>query len=70
MEKVGFIGAFDKTDLLIHLAKIMTILNKRVIIIDSSLNQKAKYIVPVINPTKSYITEFEGFDVAVRFQKH
>ena len=68
MEKVGFIGAFDKTDLLIHLAKIMTVLNKKVLIIDSSLNQKAKYIIPVINPTTSYVTEFEGFDVAVGFR--
>ena len=29
--------------------------------------QKAKYIVPVIHPTKTYITEFEGIDVAVGF---
>ena len=65
MEKIGFIGAFDKTDLLMQTARIMTALNKKVIVIDTTINQKAKYIVPVINPTTSYITEFEGFDVAV-----
>ena len=32
MEKVGFVGAFDKTDLLIYIAKILTVLGKRVLI--------------------------------------
>ena len=66
MERVGFIGAFDKTDMLVQLAKIMTVLRKKVIVIDSTINQKAKYIIPVINPTTSYVTEFEGVVVAVR----
>ena len=42
-------------------------MNNRVLIIDSSLMQKAKYVVPVINPTVTYITTFEDFDVAVGF---
>ena len=68
MEKVGFIGAFDKTDMLVQLAKIMTALGKSVIVVDSTINQKAKYIIPVISPTTSYVTEFEGFDVSVRIK--
>lgn len=68
MEKIGFIGAYDKTDIIIYIAKILTVLGKRVIVIDSTLNQKAKYIVPVINPTKSYVTQYENFDVAVGFE--
>lgn len=68
MEKIGFIGAYDKTDFIIYIAKILTVLGKRVLVIDSTLNQKAKYIVPVINPTKSYVTQYEDFDVAVGFQ--
>ncbi len=67
MKKIGFIGAYDKTDLLLNLAKILTVMNNRVLIIDSSLMQKAKYVVPVINPTVTYITTFEEFDVAVGF---
>lgn len=67
MKKIGFIGAYDKTDLLLNLAKILTVMNNRVLIIDSSLMQKAKYVVPVINPTVTYITTFENFDVAVGF---
>lgn len=68
MKKIGFIGAYDKTDLLVNLAKILTVMNNRVLIIDSSLMQKAKYVVPVINPTVMYITTFEDFDVAVGFK--
>ena len=67
MEKVGFIGAFDKTDLILNLAKILTTIGKKVIVIDSTITQKAKYVVPVINPTASYITNFEDIDVAVGF---
>ena len=67
MKKIGFIGAYDKTDLLLNLAKILTVMKNRVLIIDSSLMQKAKYVVPVINPTVTYITTFEDFDVAIGF---
>ncbi len=67
MKKIGFIGAYDKTDLLLNIAKILTTMSKKVLIIDSTINQKAKYIVPAINPTISYVTFFEEIDVAVGF---
>ena len=67
MKKIGFIGAYDKTDMILNIAKIMTTMGNRVLVIDSTVNQKAKYIVPVINPTTSYITNFEDIDVAVGF---
>lgn len=69
MKKIGFIGAYDKTDMIINIAKILTVMGKKVIVIDSTVNQKAKYVVPVINPTLTYITEFEEIDVAVGFKK-
>ena len=67
MKEVGFIGAFDKTDLIIYVAKILTVLGKRVLIADTTITQKAKYVVPALNPTLSYITEFEEIDIAVGF---
>lgn len=67
MKKIALIGAYDKTDLILYIAKIFTILNKKVLVIDTTVNQKSKYIVPAINPTISYITEFEKIDVAVGF---
>lgn len=70
MEKIGFIGAFDKTDFIIYVSRILVELGKKVLIIDSTINQKAKYVVPAINPTVTYVTEFEGIDVAVGFKDY
>ncbi len=67
MKTVGFIGAYDKTDMLLNIAKILTTMQNKVLIIDSTVNQKARYVVPAINPTVSYITSFEDIDVAVGF---
>ena len=68
MKKVGFIGTYDKTDLILNIAKILTTMKKKVIVVDLTLTQKAKYVVPVINPTITYITNFEDIDVAVGFK--
>ena len=70
MEKIGFIGTFDKTDLLIYVSRILVEMKKTVLIIDATVNQKAKYVVPVISPTMSYVTDFEGIDVAVGFSDY
>ena len=67
MKKVSFIGSYDKTDLILYIAKVLVALGKKVIMIDSTTNQKAKYVVPVIKPTKAYVTEFEEIEVAVGF---
>ena len=67
MKKIAFIGSYDKTDFLLYIAKIVTVLGKKVLIVDATIMQKAKYIVPVIRPTTTYITEFENIDVAVGF---
>lgn len=69
MKKISFIGAYDKTDLIIYIARILVAMKKNVLVIDATVNQKAKYVVPVINPSKTYVTEFEGIDVAVGFNK-
>ena len=68
MKKIGFIGVYDKTDMLLNIAKILTTMKNKVLIVDSTINQKAKYVVPAINPTVSYITSFEAIDVAIGFK--
>lgn len=68
MKKIGFVGAYDKTDIILSIAKILAITNKKVLVLDNTITQKCKYVVPVINPTKSYITTYEGIDVAVGFE--
>lgn len=68
MKKIGFIGAYDKTDIILGIAKVLAMTNKKVLILDNTIMQKCKYIVPVINPTKTYITTYEDIDVAVGFE--
>lgn len=68
MRKISFIGCYDKIDLILYIAKILVAIDKKVLVIDSTVNQKAKYIVPVIKPTKAYVTDFEDIDVAVGFK--
>ena len=70
MKNFGFIGAFDKLDLLLYIAKILDACGKKMIIIDTTLEQKSKYVVPVINPTKTYITRFENIDIAIGFESY
>lgn len=65
MKKIGFIGAFDKTDFIIYIARALVAIDKRVLVIDTTTSQKAKYIVPAISPSTSYVTEYEGIDVSV-----
>ena len=67
MKTVGFIGAYDKTDLILYIAKLLTVASYKVLIIDASTLQKTKYIVPNISPAKSYVTNYEGIDIAVGF---
>ena len=67
MKTIGFIGVYDKIDMLLNIAKILTTMKKKVLVIDSTMHQKAKYVVPAINPTVSYITYFEDIDVAIGF---
>ncbi len=70
MKTIGFIGAYDKIDLIIYVAKALTVLGKKVLVIDNTIIQKARYIVPVITPTKSYVTEYEKIDVSVGFSNY
>ena len=69
MEKIGFIGVTDKINIITYIAKVLEQLEKRVLVIDTTIMQKTKYVIPTINPTKSYITDFENIDYAVGFEK-
>lgn len=68
MKKIGFIGAIDKSDLMMNTAKVLQILGYKVLVIECTNMQKLRYIVPTINPTKSYITSFEGIDFGIGYE--
>ena len=69
MEQIAFIGTCDKKDLLLNIAKVLTNCGKKVLIIDATLMQRLKYIVPNISNNNSitYISEYLGIDVALGF---
>ena len=67
MKTVAFIGAYDKTDLILYTAKILSMANKRILVVDSTIMQKMRYVLPTITPTRNYITEFENIDFAIGF---
>ena len=68
MKKISFIGVFDKIDLILSVAKVLERTNKKVLVVDATTTQKSRYVVPAINPTVSYVTEFENIDIAVGFK--
>ncbi len=68
MKKVGFIGAADKTDLIVYVAKVLELIGKKVLVVDTTIMQKTKYVVPSISPTKTYVTDFDNVDYAVGFE--
>ena len=65
MKKIGFIGAYDKTDIILYIAKVLLELGHKVLFVDATITQKAKYIIPNIQNAKAYVTSFEGIDIAV-----
>lgn len=68
MKKIGFIGAYDKTDLLIYIAKLLVENDVKVLIVDATTLQKTRYTVPCIMPSRKYITTYEDMDIAIGFE--
>ena len=68
MKKIAFIGGYDKTDLILYMAKVFKVLGKRVLFVDTTITAKTQYIVPTLTPTKKYVTTYDGIDVAIGFK--
>lgn len=67
MKKYVFFGGYDKTDLLLFLAKMAVLSEKKVLLVDTTASQKMRYTVPTMSPTQKYITTFEDIDIAIGF---
>lgn len=68
MKKIGFIGAYDKTNMIIYFSKILVESGLKVLVIDTTILQKSRYTIPAISPSRCYITSYEGIDVAIGFE--
>ena len=70
MEKINFIGAYDKTDSIMYIAKILTERKKKVIIVDATITQKSKYVIPTVENKNEYITNYSNIDFAIGFTNY
>ena len=70
MEKINFIGAYDKTDSIMYIAKILTEMKKKVIIVDATITQKTKYLIPTIDNRSEYIANYANIDFAIGFTNY
>ena len=70
MEKINFIGAYDKTDSIMYIAKILTEMKKKVIIVDATITQKSKYVIPTIDSRSEYIANYANIDFAIGFTNY
>ena len=70
MEKINFIGAYDTTDSIMYIAKILTEMKKKVIIVDATITQKTKYVIPTIDNRSEYIANYANIDFAIGFTNY
>lgn len=57
MKKIGFIGAYDKTDIILNIAKVLTLAGKDVLVVDNTITQKCKYVVTCYKSNKDLCYE-------------
>ena len=69
MEQIGFIGAFDKKDIILNVGRTIAYCGKKTLIVDATSLQRLKYIVPSTQngATPTYVSEYQGMDVALGF---
>ena len=68
MKKYVFLGSYDKTDMLIYASKILKLMNKTVLLVDTTLLKKSRYIIPSMVNERQYIASYEGIDIAIGFE--
>lgn len=68
MKIVNFIGNYDKTEIILYIAKVTKLTqNAKVLLIDSVTTQKGRCIIPALVNDEQYITTFEEIDIAIGF---
>lgn len=69
MQKIiGFIGYVDKSEFIINLSKILRIKNKKVLVVDGTLEKRMKYTIPTFDVAQAeQVINYDGIDFAVGF---
>ncbi|MGV2887627.1 hypothetical protein [Paenibacillus taichungensis] len=68
MKKALFLGATDISDLLQYVSKVIAVSGKKVLLVDGTNEKYIQYGTPMAS-SKLDVFEFEGFDVAVGYDK-
>ena len=63
-------GYVDKYDFVIATARTLNIMNKSVLVIDATADKKYKYIIPSIDKSDYYITQYCDIDFALGFDSY
>jgi len=69
MQKViGLVGYVNKTELIINLAKVLSITGRSVLVIDGTVEERTRYTIPAFNNSEAkYLVNFDGVDYALGF---
>ncbi len=70
MQVMGMYGYVDKYDFVIATARALNIMSKSVLVIDATSDQKYRYIVPTIDNSEKYITQYGEIDFAIGFESY
>lgn len=70
MKSVGFVGQMDNGGLVLCVARLINAFGKKVIYVDATKEQRARYTVPVImsgSKQEQYLVQYDNVEVAVGF---
>ena len=69
LKQVGFIGSYDKKDILLYISKVLTNCGIKVLIVDATIAQRMRYIIQNTssNNSMTFVSEYLGIDIAVGF---
>jgi len=70
MQSIGMYGYVDKYDFVIATAKTLEIMGRSVLVIDATSDEKYKYIIPSIDKSQSYLTQYADIDFAIGFNSY
>lgn len=70
MQIIGMYGYVDKYDFVIATARALNIMGRSVLVIDATSDQKYKYIIPSIDNSERYVTQYGEIDFAIGFESY
>ena len=70
MQALGMYGYVDKYDFVITVAKTLGIMGKSVLVIDATSDEKYRYLIPAIDKSQCYLTQYSEIDFAVGFASY